>query len=393
MRSADAVVVGGGVNGASTAFFLARAGMSRVTLLERRQLGAGATGKSGALVRMHYTNPVESKLAHESLKVFRNWSEIVGGDCGFEATGFVQIVPPQYEEQLRANVDAQRAIGINTRVISAGELHEIEPAVCVDDVTVAAYEPDSGFADPNATLYSLVSAARDRDVTVRTGVEATGIIIEHGRVAGVDTSDGRIDTETVVLATGAWSGRLLDPLELDFGLEPRRVQVVVFRRPPELDHPHPVFIDATQGSWFRPEGVTGTLVGLELGVAGVDPDDLHEGVDQEYVRLCRRALAARIPAFRQATMRGGWAGMITMSPDGRPIIDQVPQVPGLYCMVGDSGTSFKTAPTIGMGLSEWITTGKPRTIDLSPFRSTRFAAGQPWHDVSAYGEDQLTISR
>ncbi len=393
MSSADVVIVGGGVNGASTAFFLARAGVSRVILLERRQLGAGASGKSGALIRMHYSNPVESKLAHESLKVFRNWSEIISGDCGFEGTGFIQVVPAEYEEQLRANVAAQQALGIDTRVITAEELKEIEPAARVDDLTVAAYEPGSGFADPNATLYGFASAAKRFGVEVRTDVEVTRVLAEQGRVTGVQTGAGRIDTEMVVLATGAWSQRLLDPLGLNFGLEPRRVQVAVFRWPPELDHSHPVFIDATQGAWFRPEGPAGTLVGLELGVSGVDPDDLREGVDQDYVELCRRALTARMPAFRAATMRGGWAGMITMSPDGRPIIDQIPQVPGLFCMLGDSGTSFKTSPAIGMCLSEWITEGRPRTVDLHPFRSTRFAEGEPWRDQFTYGEDMLTISR
>jgi sarcosine oxidase subunit beta len=104
-------------------------------------------------------------------------------------------------------------------------------------------------------------------------------------------------------------------------------------------------------------------------------------------------LSARLPVFADATMRGGWAGMIMMSPDGRPIIDQIPSIAGLYCMLGDSGTSFKTSPAIGKCLAEWIVDGKPRTVDLSPFRSTRFAEGQRWQDPDNYGLDRLTISR
>src|SRR5579875_2901171 len=98
MAAADVVVVGGGANGTSPAFQLALAGVKKVVLLERGQLGAGASGKSGALVRMHYTNPVESRLAMESLKIFKNWSDIVGGECGFDSTGFVQIVAPENEQ-------------------------------------------------------------------------------------------------------------------------------------------------------------------------------------------------------------------------------------------------------------------------------------------------------
>lgn len=393
MPDADVVVVGGGVNGASTAFHLAKAGVERVTLLERAQLGAGASGKSGALVRMHYTNPYESKLAFESLKIFQHWGDIVGGDCGFEATGFVQVVAPEHEAQLRANVADQQALGINTRVISAQELKELVPEARVDDLTYVAYEPDTGFADPNATLYAFVGAARRLGVDVRTGVAVSRVLVERGRVAGVETAEGRIDAETVVLAPGAWADQLLRPLGLAFGLEPHRVQVAIFRWPPEFTRRHPVFIDATQGAWFRPEGGAGTLIGVELGVGGVDVEHLDEGVDEDYVDLCRRALAARLPPFAQATMRGGWAGVITMSPDGRPIIDQIDAIPGLYCMVGDSGTSFKTSPAIGKCLAEWITAGEPQTADLTPFRATRFAEGRPWRDVNVYGEDRLTISR
>ena len=97
MRSADAVVIGGGTNGTSAAYHLATLGVRNVLLLERRHLAAGATGKSGSLIRMHYTNEPESRLAFESLKVFQNFGSIVGGECGFEEVGFVQIVPPGYE--------------------------------------------------------------------------------------------------------------------------------------------------------------------------------------------------------------------------------------------------------------------------------------------------------
>jgi len=143
----------------------------------------------------------------------------------------------------------------------------------------------------------------------------------------------------------------------------------------------------------RPEGGAATLIGVELGVGHADPDAFDEGVDPEFVAICRKALAARLPALGEATMRGGWAGMIMMSADGRPIIDQIPAVAGLYCMLGDSGTSFKTSPAIGKCLAEWIVDGKPKTVDLTPFRAARFAEDRPWQDPDNYGLDGLTISR
>ena len=393
MTSADVVIIGGGVNGASVAFNLARLGVRRVVLLERRHLGAGASGKSGSLVRMHYTNEAESRLAWESLKVFRNFDAVVGGDCGFEAPGFVQIVDPAHADALRANVAMQQRLGIDTRLVSREELTEISPDLRVDDVGAAAYEPGSGFADPNATTFAFAAAARRLGATIETDCEALRIVTEGGRVAGVETSRGRVAAPVVVAVPGAWAGRLLDPLGLDFGLTPYRIQVSIFRWPEGFTRRHPAVIDSTRSAWIRPEGRAGTLIGVELGAGHADPDKYDEGVDEAYVALCREALATRFPAFERSTMRGGWAGMIMMSPDGRPIIDQIPSVPGLFVMLGDSGTSFKTSPAVGRCLAEWIVKGQPETADLTRFRSTRFAEGQPWIDSTDYGIERPTISR
>lgn len=397
-RSAAVVVIGGGVNGASTAFQLTRRGVRDVVLLERRQLGAGASGKSGALVRCHYTNAHEARLTHESLHIFHNWDEEVGyGSPEFDAVGFLQIVAPEDEENLRANVAEHRAIGIDSTIVTADELRAIEPLLRIDDLTVAAFEPHSGYADPNATLYGFAAAAQAGGATICTDTEVTAILRDGDRIVGVETSRGRIATDTVVLAGGAWADRLLMPLGLDFGLVPRRVQVVVFRRPPSVDplRRHRVVIDASGAhAWFRPEGVSGTLVGGESGVDGTNPDAYAESVDPAYVDMARSLLANRFPAYQQATMRGGWAGMIMVSPDSHPIIDKIPSVRGLLAMTGDSGTSFKTSPAIGICLAEWIVDGEPKLMDLSPFRSTRFAEGKPWVDAHAYQDSRrATVSR
>jgi len=393
MTRADVIVVGGGVNGASTAFHLASRGVKNVLLLERRHLGAGATGKSGSLVRMHYTNEPESKLAFESLKIFRDFRNVVGGDCGFEPIGFLQIVPKGYEAALTRNVARQRGLGIKTEVITPGRLTDLLPGCRIDDVGAAAWEPESGFADPNATTFAFAEAARRLGATIETGCEVTLVLTERGRVVGVETAKGRVDAPVVVLVPGAWAAPLLTPLGLDFGLAAHRIQITIFRWPAGFKSRHCVVIDAIHQSWLRPEGTNTTLIGVELGTGHADPNAFDEGVDPEFVATCRKALAGRLPVMAEATMRGGWAGMIMMSADGRPIIDQIPSVAGLYCMLGDSGTSFKTSPAIGRCLAEWIVDGKPRTADLSPFRSTRFAENQPWHDDDNYGGQSLTISR
>jgi len=397
-KTADAVVIGGGVIGASTAFQLTRHGVKNVVLLERRQLGAGATGKSGALVRAHYTNAPETQLTLASLPIFREWADRVGyGDPGFEAVGFVRVVRPEDEAKLRANVEVQRALGGETWIVSAEELREIEPLMRTDDLTYAAFEPGSGFADANGTVYGFAAAAAAGGARICTHTEATAILTEGDRVSGVATSQGVISTRAAVLAAGAYADRLLRPLGVDLGLAPRRARVVVFRWPASVDHRrrHRVVIDSTQHSWFRPEGAASTLIGAESGVReSPDPDVCPEVIEQDYVEHARRALAARFPAFADATMRGGWSGVFMQSPDDHPIIDQLPQVSGLYVMTGDSGTSFKTAPAIGICLAEWITEGAPKLVDLTPFRASRFAEGKPWVDENAYASEvERTISR
>ena len=391
-RTADVVVIGGGANGTSTAFHLALLGVRHVVLLERRQLAAGATGKSGALVRMHYTNEPESRLAFESLKVFRNFGEIVGGDCGFEGVGFVQLVGHGHEEALRRNVERQRKIGIDTRALAPGDLGEILPGVETRDVGAAAWEPDSGFADPSATAYAFAEGARRRGAAIETGVEVRRVLVEGGRVTGVETSAGRIATPRVVVAAGAWSTPLLATLGLDYPLTPHRIQVAIFRWPAGFTRRHPAVIDAVHAAWWRPEGPAATLIGVELGAGHADPEKFDETVDSAYVATCRAALGARWPVLGGAVMRGGWAGMIMMSADGRPIIDRLGP-DGLWGMLGDSGTSFKTSPAIGRCLAEWIVSGAPSTVDLRPFRASRFAEGRPWHDADNYGGQSLTISR
>jgi sarcosine oxidase subunit beta len=390
------VVIGGGVNGLSTAFQLARRGVGDVVVLEQRHLGSGATGKSGALVRCHYANVPEARLTHESLAIFRNWDNEVGaGSPGFSPIGFLQVVSPQHGNRLRQNVADQQRVGIDTRVVDREELRDIDPFLNTDDLTVAAFEPGSGYADPNATLHGFARAATKLGVRIFEETPATAIRTRNGRVASVETSLGNIETDTVVVAAGSWADRVLKPLDIDLGLEPVRTQVVLFRWPAALERRgHRVVIDAINHAWLRPEGANCTLIGAERSVLTADPDTLDESVDAATIPTSRRALAARYPIFANAIMRGGWSGTYMRSPDGHPIIDQIAAVPGLWVMAGDSGTSFKTSPAIGVCLAEWIVDGAPRLVDLQPFRSARFAEGSPWLDATSYGDDQeLTVSR
>lgn len=393
--TADIVVIGAGVNGASTAFHLARRRAGRIVILEQGPVANGATGKSGALVRCHYSNQPETELAFHSLEYFHNWDELVGGDCGFVQAGLLVLTKPDSRAQLEHNVRMQQGVGVNTSVISQADALELDPELNVEDVGGIAWEPEAGYADPHATTFGFLDAATRLGAELRLDNAATAIIVEAGKVRGVRTADGVIHTDTVVLAGGAWARKLLDPLGIDnIGLIPTATSVSIFRHPPGLRPQHPTYIDHTHNSWLRPYGNSMTLIGTELGaVTNIEPDGYPEAPGQAYVEMCHQKLTARMPNMRQATMRGAWTGLIMRSEDSHPVIDHLPQASGLFLMSGDSGSSFKTAPAIGKCLSEWIVEGKPTTVDLTPFRAGRFAAGELWRDEHSYSSAAQTISR
>ena len=230
--TSDVVVVGGGVVGTATIFHLAKMGLTGSVLLERTTLGAGATARSGAIVRMHYTNPHDVALAYHGLPYFQHWNDLVGaGDCGFVNCGVVRLVAPGQEAALRTNVEMMREVGVNTSLIGPDELRELDPTVDVDDVEAAAWEPESGYANPLSTAAGFAQAAGDMGATIRLGTPVTRILVEGDRVTGVETADGTIATRSVVLAAGAWTPQLLAGLGIDLGVQTNRIQVVLFRRP------------------------------------------------------------------------------------------------------------------------------------------------------------------
>lgn len=394
-RTADVVVIGAGVNGLATAFELRRRGAGSVVVLERKHVGAGASGKSGALVRQHYTNVPEALLTLHSLDTFRNWNDVVGhGNPRFEQPGFLRVVAPADDAKLRANVQNMRDAGINTWIVTPDEIAEIEPLLFTGDISAAAFEPDAGYADPNATMYGYAAAAIANGATLVLDCEATRIDINADRVVAVETNRGRIETRQVLVAAGPWADRLLDPVGLAIGLTPYKSQVVIFRWPMHMDQArkHRVVIDTVNQSWLRPEGETGTLIGIEFKDRTGDPDAFPEFPPLEYIEQTRRALSARFPVFAGATMRGGWTGMYMMSPDHHPIIGKLDAVDGLFVMTGDSGSCFKTAPATGVCLAELMTDGRSSLIDLTPFRPSRFAEGRPWFDEHSYGESDIALS-
>jgi glycine/D-amino acid oxidase-like deaminating enzyme len=374
-QTADVVVVGGGVNGISIAYALASRGIG-VALVEKGALAGGASGRSSALVRMHYTNEWDARLAWASFPVFRHWAELMGGPPVFTHTGFVNVVGAQYVEPLRRNVEMLRGLGVNTTAITPAELAELQPFARVDDVGAAAYEPDSGYANPAETVDGFRRRAVELGARVLPWTEVVRIDRRESRVLGVETSAGRIDAGAVVLAAGAWSRRLADEIGLALPARPKAIDTVAVSRPAELRAPHMVFIDNVQGNYFRPEAGGLTLVGVPCQEWDIDPDTLGTGLPEHAAGLGAGLLTHRIPAMERATLSRGYRAFDGYSPDRHAILGRVDGIDGLYVATAFSGSGFKIAPAVGTCMAELIADGRAKTVDIDAFGLRRFAEGK-----------------
>ncbi len=385
-ETADVVIIGAGVNGASLAFHLVQAGVRKIIVLEKQVAASGATGLSSGLVRMHYVNEIEARLALSSYTYFRNWADIVGGECGFTETGFIRTVAPRNNEKLRANVAMLQRIGVETRLISPGELHELAPTIWSEDLQLAAYEPHSGYADPTATTLSLLAAARQLGAELRQQVEVQGFLLHNERVTGVKTSTGIIEAGTVVCAAGGWTMNLLETLGLRFPVWNVRHQVVILQRPAEARQEHMTYIDGVLDVYYRPDSPGLTLVGGGAMEPGIDPDAFEPNADADFVEEVAEKVSRRMPALADASYVRGWSGVFAVSADLHPLLGPVPGYENLYAIFGCNGTGFKTAPAVGKALAEqMLGVGEP-AIPIESLRPARYFEQAMISDTYSYSD-------
>ena len=384
MDSADVVVIGGGCTGTSTAFQLARRGAGRVLLLEQDQVGSGPTGRSSGIVRMHYSLEPLIRLAQRSLEIFQHFADLVGGTADFRTTGFLLLVGDADRAHLEANVRLQSALGVRTFLLGPHELAELEPAMRLEDVAAAAFEPDSGYADGHATSTAFAAAARRHGATVSTGTAARRIIVEHGRVQGVQTDSGVISTHRLLVAAGPWTPRLMDPLGVLLPIRTVRVQVVTVHVPAVAITR--VCGDLLQGFYVRPDVGRQVLVGSlqEADEQEVSVDRYDPGLDFAFAERMGRRLSWRYPAATEGEVRGGFASLYDVTPDWQPVLGPVDGVEGLFVAAGFSGHGFKLSPALGEVMAQLLQGERP-AIDLGVFRPSRFAEGALVRSPYEYG--------
>ncbi|HLF90251.1 MAG TPA: FAD-binding oxidoreductase [Anaerolineales bacterium] len=382
--TADYLILGGGLYGCSIAYNLAKHGAKKVVVLERNSLSSGGTAKSCAIVRTHYS--IKSNLIHavESLKIFSNFDEIVGGDVGFRRTGYLIVGPESHREPMEEVFRTQNEYGIDTAILTPAEAHEFHPLLQFDDVGVIGYDTLAGFADPYLTTNAYAKRARDLGADIRTDTPVTGLRV-NGATNTVSTPAGDWKAPVIIFALGPWTNVIGEMIGVQFPYEVSRHKVITLKidQPYQLDWPVVKDLTIPEKIYFRPE--TGGVVLVGTGDHGdpiTDADTLTDNVDMDHIAHVGALVANRMPAFAAAEYKAGWTGPYDITPDWNPILGPVPGVEGLFVAVGFSGHGFKLAPTLGESLAQTVLGMTPR-LPLDMYDMTRFETGDVLH--GAYG--------
>jgi sarcosine oxidase subunit beta len=336
---------------------------------------------------MHYSYPPEVQLALVSLRMFENWRNVVGEEGDFRKTGFVRIVYPGETDRLRQNVEMQRQLGVNVTLIDRVELKELEPDWRVDEVELAAYEPDSGYGDGAGVANDFLTRARELGVAYRSKTEALAFLVEGERVRGVRTDHGEIAAPLVIAATGPWTHPLFQRIGIDLPIATEYHQVAILRNAPDMKGGGCACIDSVSATYFRSDAQDKFLIGDFYGRRGADPDNFPQRASDDGLEEIIGRASRRVPKLENAEVMRGVTGVYDMTPDSRPLLGEISGVTGLYLCAGFSGMGFKISPAIGLVMSELLLDGRGKTVDISSFCPARFAAGKPIRAVFEYKDD------
>ena len=413
------LIVGGGAMGTSIALHAASRTDSLkepVVLIEKSRLGAGSSGLSSGIVHQTYSDRAMAGMARDAVKAYSGFEQSTGRSVGYRRTGVLLLAGTEAErvEKLRANVEMQLELGIDVRWVDADEIRALVPGIEVDDGVVGAYEASGGFLNPGRAIEALAALARSRGAITRVGIANPRVLVEGGRAVGVETDSGRFFAPQVVLATGPWTRHITSELGVELPLRIARAADSFLQMPspgqeeeedllPPLpgadttvidrdlletrfytvdptDHlpvPHPVLVDFAHGYYARPHPAEGrTRVG-RLGWESLQeidqPEQIDTELDTELDRWAREVIARRMPAYRDMQTVASQPAHVTLTPDRRPIVGAVQEIPGLYVAAGFTGNDFHLAPSIGEGMAQLLLEQPVSAFDADSFGLERFA--------------------
>jgi sarcosine oxidase subunit beta len=369
-KNAEVVIIGGGVMGASTAYHLAKKGCREVVLLEKEPFFAqGATGRCAGGFRHQFAAEVDIRLSQHSIPMLERFAEEMDQEIGFNQCGYLFLLS-QKEDVLafRSNVELQRRLGVETEWLSVDEIAQMVPLINLEGIVAGTFCDQDGLADPSTVVQGYAKAARLLGATLLTETEVLDIVVEAGRVEGVITNRGRMETPSVVNAAGPWAAQIGAMAGLGVPVQPVRRQMSVTTPIPQVPGDFPMVIDFARSLYFHREG-PGILTGMS------NPDEgpgFDQSVDLDWRMRHLEAAALRMPVLAEAGILNNWAGLYEVSPDALPILGRVAEAEGFFCINGFSGHGFMHGPICGLLIAEEILDGGAHTVDIGSLRIERF---------------------
>jgi sarcosine oxidase subunit beta len=382
-KSADVVILGGGVIGTSIACQLARKKAGRVVLLEKGQLGEGSTGRCVGGIRTQFSTEINILFSLESLKIFERFQEEFGVDPEFKRIGYLFLAATSPEmEVFKENVKLQKRFHISVELLDGDEIKRRWPYLRTDDIVGGTFCPWDGYAGPSEVLSGFAAAARRAGVKIHEGVEALGIETKKGKIECVKTRKGKIFTGIVVNATGPHAAAVGEMAGVEVPVRPLRRQIFVTAPFRFSEQGIPLTIDFHRGWYFRQE-VDGVLLS---GPLDKEPS-FNLNTDYEAMAETVENAMVRVPALEKARIARGWAGLYEISPDHHAILGKVPGVGGFILANGFSGHGFQHSPAVGKVIAELIVDGEATSIDISSLSIERFKRGEIIHEpMTAFQE-------
>ena len=366
-NSASVVIIGGGVMGVSTAYQLAKAGVKDVVLLDKAALGSGSTCKAAGGVRAQFSDRANIEMGARSLEVFENFGKLFDQEIDLHQDGYLFLLDSaETVARFEENVALQNELGVPSAMIGVQEAKKLSPLIDTDGLLAAAFSPTDGHCTPESVVLGYATAARRLGARLITNCEATDIESVDGQIVAVVTAAGRIETDTVICAAGAWSTRVGAFVGVNLPVTPIRRQIVITE--PIRDLPEsPFTIDFGTSFYFHRES-NGLLIGMS------DPDEtpgFKMSRSTEWLPRLGDAIAHRAPSLSDVGLASGWAGLYEMTPDNNALIGEASTVGRFLYATGFSGHGFLLGPAMGEVLRDLYIGDKP-FVDISGFDAERF---------------------